>query len=106
MTHWLVFVISSVVASLFATIVIKHWTITNQLYLFWIGLGLYTISTLSWIGALKFGRLAIVEALWNVATLILILLLALLFYHEKVSWREGIGLILAVIASILLTFKF
>jgi multidrug transporter EmrE-like cation transporter len=84
---------------------IKRWIITHETYLFLISLIFYLASSLTWIWALKSERLVIVEALWGTLVLILTIALGLIFFQEKINWQEGIGVALAIIATILLTVK-
>lgn len=55
--------------------------------------------------ALRFERITIVEAFWGMGALILTIVMGLFLFHEKVNLQEGIAVILAIIATLLLVVK-
>jgi len=104
--HWFILVLLAVSNSLIGTIIAKKWINNHEALLFWISLIFFLFSSLAWIEVLKYERLTIVSSVWDISYLILVIILGILVYQERLNWQEGIGVILAIITIILLTVKF
>ena len=103
---WLLFTILSSAFTLTGIAMTKNWVASNKPHLFVLALVLYTLSGLSYMFALRSERVVLIESVWTTVVLLATLALGFFIYHERISMQEGIGIIFAIIAAILLTIKF
>lgn len=106
MPTWVLLILFSAATSLVGTIATKHWVQSNRPLFFIIALAFYSLTTLSWMFALKRERLVVTETLWEALVLILTISLGLFVFHEHINLQEKIGVALAVVATLLITIKF
>ncbi len=66
---------------------------------------LYGLSPIGWYWVMTKYKLLSIGAIYSVLTVVLLTIIGLVFFNEKVSVREVIGLCLAVVSLILLTTK-
>ena len=103
---WVFLAIISLIGALGGTYSAKLWIKTGNI---WFLAGILIGALVSWVGwvlALRSERLVLVEGLWGAASLIFTIGMGFLIFHEKVSLQEGIGVFLALLATILLVGKF
>ncbi|MBU1613217.1 hypothetical protein KKC87_02180, partial [Patescibacteria group bacterium] len=71
-----------------------------------IALAVFALSSVAYMQALKFQRMAILEVFWGTMMALLVIGMGVLVYNEKIGVQEGVGIVLALTASVLLTVKF
>lgn len=69
------------------------------------GMIIYALSAFGWFYAMKYIKLSSLGVLYSIFTIILITLLSVIYFHEKINNAEILGVIFGV-ASILLLIKF
>ncbi len=72
---------------------------------FWIGLAGYTISAFLWVFILRSMKLSTVGAIYSVSLIVMLALIGVIFFQEKLNFTEICGLVLACV-SILLLVRF
>lgn len=72
---------------------------------FWVGTVLYALTAVGWLLAMKHLSLATIGVYYSLLTILLLALLGVFVFGEPISFREILGITLAV-ASIMLMTKF
>lgn len=72
---------------------------------FVIGASLFALTAFGWVWAMRTMKLAEIGAVYGVATVLLLALIGLTFFKERLSTQEIIGIVLAI-ASITLLSRF
>jgi len=81
-----------------ADIFLKRWAMENQFLLLAIGLGIYFVGTIFWALSLKHEYLSKAGAIFTILNLILVVLAGMIFFKEKLSLAQEIGIILGIIS--------
>ena len=80
----------------------KLWSLGPNKIFFIIVLAAYAMSGVMWLPALRLhGQLSALSAVWSCLSILVCMGIGLLAFGESLSTRQIIGLILAIIASIL-----
>jgi multidrug transporter EmrE-like cation transporter len=72
---------------------------------FWTGFAIYGISAFGWVYALQWFKLSAIGAIFSVVLILLLALMGITLFSERLNPMEIVGLILAV-ASILILTRF
>jgi drug/metabolite transporter (DMT)-like permease len=67
------------------------------------GLALYAITAFAWTHVMAYLKLATISIVYSISLIVLLTLLGLFVFHERLRPNEWAGLILAVASLILLT---
>ncbi|MCX6718385.1 MAG: EamA family transporter [Candidatus Staskawiczbacteria bacterium] len=95
-------IITAVLLEVAADIFFKKWSIGNKNMFLLIGLLLYATGTVFWAFSLKYEFLSKSASIFTVLNLILIIFAGALFFGEKLSFINKIGIITGIISIILL----
>ena len=84
---------------------LKAWASSRKGDKWWgivVGIGLYALVGLVFGLALKFGNsnLVTLNALWQASNLCVVTLIGVVFFHERLSVAQWVGVVLALAASI------
>ena len=96
------FIILATILEVGADILFKNWTLKNRNLLLFSGLALYFIGTVFWAISLKFESISKSISIFTILNLIIIVLIGVFLFKEKLSILNIIGLILGIISLILL----
>ena len=82
---------------------IKEWTVSRRAFFLAGGVAAYVLVAFALAySLLRVPQLSIVNAVWQTSNLVILSVLGVLVYKEKLSERQKLGIALAVIASVLL----
>ena len=83
-------------------ILFKKWSIGNKNILLVLGLIIYFIGTIFWAFSLKYEFLSKAISIFTILNLVIVVLVGVLLFNEKLSVTNEIGIILGVISIILI----
>lgn len=69
---------------------------------FALGAGLYVLSAGGWLFAMKTMSLAQVGVIYSVVTILALTAMGALWFGEALEWRDGAGILLALISVVLM----
>jgi multidrug transporter EmrE-like cation transporter len=69
---------------------------------FWAGLAGYTVSAFAWVFILRWMKLSTIGAIYSVCLIVLLALIGVVFFQEKLNREEICGLVLACVSIFLL----
>jgi multidrug transporter EmrE-like cation transporter len=95
---WMLILFIAVLETIAMSIIEDSANKNNKYYIF--GIILYTIIAYLLYNILKIGDIAITNALWNTTTVILVSLVGILYFEEKFTTYQYIGLGFAILAII------
>jgi undecaprenyl phosphate-alpha-L-ara4N flippase subunit ArnF len=72
---------------------------------FALGAGLYVLSAVGWLFAMKTMTLAQVGVIYSVVTILALTAMGVVWFGETLEWRDWLGIVLAVL-SVLLMARF
>ena len=102
----LLYIVILVIVELLTVTSLKHWSTTkNNLFLY---LGLFGYLVVGGIFAYILhihSDMTVVNSLWQVLNVILVAAVGLMIYKEKLTTKQTIGVVLAIIATILLAVE-
>jgi drug/metabolite transporter (DMT)-like permease len=102
---YLFLMIFAVIFEILADYLFKEWVSKNKTLVLWIGMVVYAIGTVLWAFSLKYETLSRAGIFFNILYLILLVIVGVIAYNEKFTWREITALILCIIAIIILETK-
>ena len=70
---------------------------------FWIGLVIYSLSAFGWVMALRWFKLSTIGAVYSVVLIVLLALIGVTVFSEKINGLEILGLLLACASIVILT---
>lgn len=100
------FAISGALAAVLASFFAKLWVVQDKWYFYALAATLFFIGGNLGIFAIKHGGISITTFATQMLRLILASGVGLLYFHEKLTTQQTIGMALAVPAIILLVFPF
>jgi len=106
MNRGIIFSFISAILTIAGVGLVKRWITDHQSVYYIAAMILFTISSLVYIEALKFERMAILEVFFGTMVMLLTIAMGLFLFHERVSIQEWVGIGLALVASVLLAVKF
>lgn len=80
----------------------QHGLMTAQ---FALGALFYSLPAVGWFFLMKSHSLAVIGVLYSVSTIILLAALGMAVFNEPFGWREGVGIMLAIAAVIVIGYK-
>jgi drug/metabolite transporter (DMT)-like permease len=93
------------IITVFADILIKNASLqtafTGWKFLF-IGCLIYGLTGLGWFFVMRRIKLSTLGVLYGITCIILLTLISIFYFHEKISFIELLGIILAIISIIIL----
>ena len=98
MNIWILILIIAVLETIAMGIIEDSANKRNKYFL--IGIVIYTFIAYILYEILKFSNVALINALWNATTVILVTLLGIFYFNEKFTIYQYIGLGFAVLAII------
>lgn len=104
-TKSLIWVVILVVIELLTIEIIKRWSIDQKMWMLIVGLVGYLIvgGIFAYILYQK-SDLVIVNSMWQTLNVVLVAILGLVVYKERLNTTQYIGIMLAIIATVLLSF--
>ena len=72
---------------------------------FLIGAILYSLPAVGWFYLMKSHSLAVIGVFYSVSTIILLAALSFFVFKEPFGWREAVGVSLAVLAGVVISYK-
>src|SRR5689334_16965202 len=72
-------------------------------YSFWLGALLYASTAFAWVFLMRYLKLATIGVVYSVSMIVLLALMGAIFFEEKLSRTEMVGIVLAVAAILLLS---
>jgi undecaprenyl phosphate-alpha-L-ara4N flippase subunit ArnF len=69
---------------------------------FAIGAGLYVLSAVGWLFAMKTMTLAQVGVLYSVVTILALTAMGVLWFEETLGWQEVLGIVFALVSVLLM----
>jgi undecaprenyl phosphate-alpha-L-ara4N flippase subunit ArnF len=69
---------------------------------FALGAGLYVLSAVGWLFAMKTMTLAQVGVLYSVVTILALTAMGVVWFGETIGWREGLGIVFALLSVVLM----
>jgi multidrug transporter EmrE-like cation transporter len=84
---------------------IKYSSIYNKKYIKYIGFIGFTIVGILLYNIFLLGNLVITRAIWDVLSIILLTIIAITFFNEKLDKYHFMGLIFAIIALFLVNYN-
>jgi multidrug transporter EmrE-like cation transporter len=70
---------------------------------FWTGFAIYGASAFGWVYALRWFKLSAIGAIFSVVLILLLALMGITLFSERLNTMEVVGLILAVTSIVILT---
>ena len=98
-------VIIAAFADLMALSAIKEYSRTKKYEFFIIAVLMYIFICLLMAYIFTLREMAVINSLWNAFSVILVLIAGYIFFKEKVTVNEIIGIILIIIATILISYR-
>jgi drug/metabolite transporter (DMT)-like permease len=71
-------------------------------YFLIIGAIIYSLTAVGWFVVMREIKLADLVVLYSVSCIIFVSLIGIIFFHEKISFMEVFGIVLAIIAVVIL----
>lgn len=102
----LLYIVILVTVELLTVTSLKHWSITKHHLFLWIGLFGYLV-----VGGIfayilhTHSDMTVVNSLWQVMNVILVSAIGLLLYKEKLTKLQYIGVVCAIVATVLLAIE-
>lgn len=91
---------------LIADVLAKEWSLGNKPYWWVLAIAAYCIGNLFWLLALKNGSgLARGAVMFSLASEILAIGVAILYYHESLNKIQALGIVLGIISLVLLFWE-
>jgi uncharacterized membrane protein len=83
---------------------VKKASLVNNIWNFWLLIGafIYALTAIGWAMLLKEAKLSTLGVIYGVTSVIFVVALSVLVFHEKLSIPEIIGILLGIISLILL----
>jgi drug/metabolite transporter (DMT)-like permease len=98
-----VIIIGIVITETLADYCLKRWSLnTSQWGFFVAGMLIYAVGVAVWALCMQWEDLTWLSIMYSVIALIALFLAGILFFHEKITLQNGIGLILSIIIIILM----
>ena len=85
-----------------ADVLFKKWSLGSKNYLFIAGMIIYMIGTAFWAYSLKFENLSRAISVFVISNLIILVLVGVFIFKEKLSLVNKIGIIIGIIGIILI----
>lgn len=99
----LLYIVILVIVELLTVSSLKHWSITkNNLFLYFGLFGYIVVGGIFSYILYTHSDITIINSLWQVLNVILVSALGLMIYKEKLTTKQIIGVIIAIISTILL----
>lgn len=100
---WLLLAVDVVVSS-FGSVASKHALAGGGVHWVVAAMLIYSLANITWIATLKSGagQLARMGVLCDLSSCLAVVVLGVLAYHERLTVRHGVGLLVAVIGIVLL----
>lgn len=96
------------VAALFEAIgdaVLKQWAIKSGKLLFGVGFGVYLLAIIVWAVTLKYEYLSKAISIVTILNLIIVILIGIFLFKEKLTLINTIGLGLGVVSVVLMSIE-
>jgi drug/metabolite transporter (DMT)-like permease len=83
---------------------VKKASLLNNVWNRWLLIGgiIYGLTAIGWVYALRFAKLSTFGVIYCVSSVILVVFLSVLVFHEKLSTLEIFGICLGILSLILL----
>lgn len=94
-------ILIAVALEIFADILFKKWSIGSRTAFLAVGLAIYFIGTVFWAYSLKYEQLSTAIVIFTVLNLVIISLVGVLYFGEKLSLANKIGIGLGIVSVIL-----
>jgi len=89
----------------FSLLKLKYTHIIQSAWLIPLAMLAYSFQPLLFYNGLLFENMSILNLLWNVISSVLVTLIGLLIFNEKISMYQGVGIVFSFIGIILLGIK-
>ncbi len=96
------FIILAVLLEIAGDIFFKEWSVNGKNILFYAGMLIYISGTLFWAFSLKYEYLSKAISIFTVLNLVIVALVGVLYFGEKLSLVNKIGIGLGVLSVILI----
>lgn len=103
LNYWIL-LFSLIIVEVLSISLIKYSTIYNKKYIKYIGFIGFTIVGILLYNIFMLGNLVMTRAVWDVLSIILLSIIAVTFFNEKLDIFHLIGLIFAIIALIFVNY--
>lgn len=96
--------ISLSVITVLADFFVKKSSLLNNVWNKWLlaGAVVYGLTAIGWVFTMKNAKLSTLGVIYGVSSVILVVVLSVFVFHEKISTLEIIGILLGIISLILL----
>lgn len=99
---FLLFIGIAVLFEVAADIFLKKWALENKSILLIVGLSLYFIGTIFWAVSLKYELLSKAVSVFTIVNFVLVVLVGIFLFNEKLSLLNKIGIALGILSVILI----
>ncbi len=91
--------------SLIGDVVLKKASDNGNMYLLGLGVFLYAIDAVMWFFAYKYSKFSTVGVLYSLLIIFASITIGILFFKEKIVFKEVVGIIFGLVSLLLLTGK-
>jgi len=92
---WL-FIIVTALTDVISSVFIKEWTIHGTLADLLIGIATLAVAAVSFAFSMKYFGLAVSNVLWNSISTLLLAIIAIVFFHEKLTAIQLVGILITM----------
>lgn len=96
-----IFILITAIMDVISSVLIKEWTLNDRALGLVFGIIALVFSGLTFAFAMKYFGLAIANVLWNSLSTILLAVIAIIFFHEKLSAIQMAGVLIVVLGVFL-----
>lgn len=89
--------------SLIADVILKKASDTSNMLLLGFGVLMYAFDALLWFYAYKYSKFSTVGILYSLIVILTSILIGVLFFKEKVVFKEVMGIVFGLVALVLLS---